>query len=203
MTFKSPYKNGLFPLHPYDLFHTNTYVYCFETPHRRYTTLIHEYISSYEMVVYAYVAKGIYELQKNLIFDRKLSYSRLDGMRKYIVPYSKTKQKISFRGVNFLSQMNFFTEYSIRYDLIDVYSCRCRFYRYEIREMIQKIKILQSEQRNNAECQDTPFPGSQKFQQIRRYDHNGSVMGVAQPLLERHDMDEGKLIDILTKGRID
>ncbi|XP_065215049.1 uncharacterized protein LOC135841788 isoform X2 [Planococcus citri] len=67
--------------------------------------------------------------------------------------------------------------------------CFLGILRYEIREMIQKIKILQSEQHNNAECQDTSLSGAQKFQQIRRYDHNGSVMGVAQPLLERHNMD--------------
>lgn len=66
-------------------------------------------------------------------------------------------------------------------------------FRYEIREMIQKIKILQSEQRNNTEYQDTSLTGLQKFQQIRRYDHNGSVVGVAQPLLEHRNSDRGML----------
>ncbi len=58
--------------------------------------------------------------------------------------------------------------------------------------MIQKIKILQSEQRNNVECQDSSLIGLQKLQQIRRYDHNGSVVGVAQPLLEPRTSDRGE-----------
>jgi len=65
-------------------------------------------------------------------------------------------------------------------------------FRYEIREMIQKIKILQSEQRNNTECQDASVTGIQKYQQIRRYDHNGSVVGVGmQPLLDHRNSDRG------------
>lgn len=59
--------------------------------------------------------------------------------------------------------------------------------------MIQKIRILQSEQRNNAESLDTTLTAEiQKLQQIRRYDHNGSVVGVAQPLLETRNSDRGK-----------
>lgn len=55
--------------------------------------------------------------------------------------------------------------------------------------MIQKIKILQTELKNTAEMQDTASIGLQKLQQIRRYDHNGSVVGVAQPLLDNTNRD--------------
>ncbi|KAK7602813.1 hypothetical protein V9T40_006787 [Parthenolecanium corni] len=71
--------------------------------------------------------------------------------------------------------------------------CFLGILRYEIREMIQKIRILRSEQRNNVECQDSSLTGLQKLQQIRRYDHNGSVVGVAQPLLESRNNDCGSV----------
>lgn len=142
-------------------------------------------------------------LAKYSTYRANTSYIRFRRQRRRI--YERQKFNFQRQRVPFLHVMarqdsvpykKLISRNSLRWSSLIWKTTRTSYFRYEIREMIQKIKILQSEQRNNAECQDASLIGIQKFQQIHRYDHNGSVVGVAQPLLERRSIDPGKALCI-------